>query len=67
MVEKRNQKEQKYLWETGTALKAFDYKGKVQTGDEVKKVQIKKGAKAEKGELLIIVGLDGFQIMVDKM
>lgn len=67
MVEKRNQKEQKYLWETVTALEAFDYKGKVQIGDKVKKVQIKKGAKAEKGEPLIIVGLDGFQIMVDKM
>ena len=67
MVEKRNQKEQKYLWETVTALEAFDYKGKVQIGNQVKKVLIKKGSKAEKGEPLIIIGLDGFQILVDKM
>lgn len=67
MVEKRNQKEQKYLWETVTALETFDYKGRVQIGDKVKKVQIKRGEKAEKGEPLVIVGLDGFQIIVDKM
>lgn len=67
MVEKRNQKEQKYLWEVVTALEDFDYKGKVQFGTKRMKVQIKKGAKAVKGEELLIVGLDGFQIIVDKM
>lgn len=67
MVEKRNQKEQKYLWEVVTALETFDYRGKVELSGKTVKVQIKKGAKAEKGEPLIVVGLSGFTLLVDVM
>lgn len=67
MVEKRNQKEQMYLWEVVEALEDFEYKGKVQFEERKLKVQIKKGSKAIKGEKLLIVGLNEFQIIVDKM
>lgn len=67
MVEKRNKKEQKYLWEIATALESFDYRGKVNLAGRQVKVQIKRGSKAEKGEPLIVVGLTGYTLLVDVM
>lgn len=65
MTEKRNQKEQKYLWELAIAKEDFEYKGHVFIGDEEIKVQAKKGIKVKKGEHLIVVGMAGFTLIVD--
>lgn len=59
----RDKKEQRYLWEIGTAEKDFDYQGKIKIGDEIKKVRIKRGQSAKKGEMLIITGIDGFTLL----
>lgn len=67
MTEKRNQKEQKYLWELATAIEDFDYKGNVLVGEDKVKVQAKKGIKVKSGERLIVVGMTGFTLVVDKM
>ena len=67
MTEKRNQKEQKYLWELATAMEDFDYKGNVLIDEAKVKVQAKKGTKVKSGEQLIVVGMTGFTLVVDKM
>lgn len=59
----RQRKEQRYLWEIGTAEEAFNYQGKVRIGDETKKVRIKRGQTARKGETVIITGIDGFRLL----
>ena len=65
MTDKRNQKEQKYLWELATAIEDFDYKGNVLIGGTKIKVQAKKGTKVKNGEQLIVIGMTGFTLIVD--
>lgn len=65
MVEKRNQKEQKYLWETAIALEDFEYKGKVECNGKKIKVQMKKGKAVCKNESVMIVGMNGFTLIAD--
>lgn len=63
----RQKKEQRFLWETCTALKTFDFQSKVMFGEKKEKVRIKKGEKAEPGDQLIVVGIDGFTLLVEKI
>lgn len=63
---KREAKEQKYLWESCTAQEDFNYQGKATIGNETKKVRVKKGEIAKKGDSLIITGIKGFTLMVEK-
>lgn len=64
---KRQKKEQKYLWEMCTAQEDFEFRGKVKLGEKIKKVQIKKGEKVQKGDILLIVGIDGFTLTTEIM
>ncbi len=64
-VEWRNKKEQRYLWEVGTAMEKFDFIGKAELGGKKQKVQLRKGAIAEKGDSLIVVGISGMTLLVE--
>lgn len=48
------------------AQEDFDFRGKVMIGIESEKVQIKKGQYAKKGMPLIVSGIDGFTLIVEK-
>lgn len=63
----RERKEQRYLWEIGTAEQDFDYQGRVKIGDEVKKVRIKRGQSVKEGEMIMIMGIDGFRLLCENL
>lgn len=65
--EKHTKKEKEYLWKSCRALEDFDYLGKVQMEDKTVKVQIKKGEKVKKDDALMVSGLDGFRLVVEKV
>lgn len=64
---KHNAKEQKYLWEVCTALEDIEFRGKADFQGEKAKIQMKKGEKAQKGDVLLIVGMDGFTLVAEVM
>lgn len=63
----RERKEQKYLWEIGVAEGDFDYQGKIKIDGDIKKVRMKRGQTAKKGEPLIITGIDGFVLLSENL
>lgn len=67
ITEKRRKKEEQFMWETCIALEDFDYCGKVEIKGRTSKVQVQKGEKAKKGDLLTVVGIDGFRLVVGRM
>lgn len=67
IVKSKNLKEQKYLYETCTALEDFNYRGKTKLNGKTVKVQISRGQTAAKDDLLLVVGMDGFTLIVENM
>lgn len=67
ITEKHNTKEQKYLWEVCIALEEFDFRGRADFNGEKVKIQMKRGEIARKGDVLLIVGMDGFTLVAEVM
>lgn len=63
---RRIKKEQKFLWQHGIATENFDYKGKGIFNDDIKTVYCEDGL-IKNGDPLIIVRIDGFNLIVKKV
>lgn len=62
---KRFQKEQKYLWKTAEALESFEHKGKVRIENHTLRVCVKKGMYVRKHQKMVVVGIEGFTLVVE--
>lgn len=62
---KRTQKEQKFLWQQGTASEDFTYKGKALFNNAMQTVYSQHES-VKNGDPLIIVRIDGFNLIVKK-
>lgn len=63
----RNKKEQDYLWETGIAQEDFDFRGYATIKDKKTKVQIPQAQQIHKGDMLMVNGISGFVLTVERL